>query len=115
MRARLARVETGPPAPWTLEEACALLAVVWRELGVLRAENAALRTRVEALEARLAQDSSNSSRPPSSDPPGTPPRRPPPSGRARGGQPGHAAHVRLLVPPEEVDRFVEHYPATCGR
>src|SRR5438067_7283556 len=91
MRARLARVETGPPAPRTLEEACALLAVVWRELGVLRAENAALRTRVEALEARLAQNSSNSSRPPSSDPPGTPPPRPP--GRRPRPAPGRPARA----------------------
>jgi transposase len=101
-------VETGPPTLRSLDEANAVVAALW-------AQNAALRARVEELEARLGRDSSNSSRPPSSDPPGTPPRRPPPTGRARGGQRGHPAHVRLLVPAERVDHVVEHYPAACAR
>ncbi len=114
-------MDAGLPPPRTLDEACAVLAVVWQDLVALRAENADLRAenarlvaRVAELAARLARTSANSSRPPSSDPPGTPPRRPPPSGRARGGQPGHPAHIRLLVPPERVDQVVEHFPAACA-
>jgi transposase len=76
---------------------------------------AALTARVRNLEARLGQNSSNSSRPPSSDPPGAK-RRPPtgPSGRRPGGQPGHAAHQRVAVPPERVDAVVNHWPAQCA-
>src|SRR3989442_15813112 len=116
-------MDAGVPTPRTLEEACAPLVVLWGEVVALRADNAALRVenarlvaRVEELEARLAQTSANSSRPPSYDPPGAPrPPRPPPSGRARGGQPGHTAHVRLLVPGDEVAQVIEHYPAASGR
>ena len=80
------------------------------------AEVAALREEVRALKARLGQHSGNSSRPPSSDPPQAP-RKPPavPSGRGRGGQPGHVAHQRALLPPERVDSIVEHRPQTCAR
>jgi transposase len=95
-------------------EVRAYIALLEGHVGALAAELAALRGRVENLEARLNQHSANSSRPPSSDPPGTPPRRSPPSGRSRGGQPGHRAHIRLLVPPERIDRVVEHYPAVCA-
>jgi transposase len=109
------------PAPATLEDAMALLGALWEEVVHLRAEtrrlqdaNAGLVARVQELEARLGQTSSNSSRPPSSDPPDAPPRVPsPPSGRSRGGQPGHAAHQRVLVPVEQVDQVLDHWPATC--
>ncbi len=76
----------------------------------------ALQGRVRELEARLGQNSSNSSRSPSSDPPQAP-RRPTatPTGRARGGQPGHAAHQRPLVPLERVNEIVAHRPAQCGQ
>ncbi|NOJ79792.1 IS66 family transposase [Myxococcus xanthus] len=65
------------------------------------------------LEARLSQNSSNSSKPPSSDVPGTP--RPPKktTGRRPGGQPGHKKHERRLLPPEAVQRFVELVPKEC--
>jgi transposase len=100
-------MDTAPPMAQTLDEANALLAVLWAEL-------VRLRERVAELEARLGQNSSNSSRPPSSDPPSAPaPARGGPSGRKRGGQPGHVAHQRILVPPERVDRVVEHWPAVC--
>jgi transposase len=77
-------------------------------------EVAALREAVRDLRARVGQHSGNSSRPPSSDPPQAPRRPPaPPSGRGRGGQPGHLAHQRAVVPPERVDHIVDHRPATC--
>jgi transposase len=75
-----------------------------------------LERRIADLEARLGQDSSNSSKPPSSDPIGVkrrPPRRP--SGRRRGGQPGHERHTRAIVPPERLDAVVECRPASCRR
>jgi transposase len=101
-------------APRTLEDALALLDVGCAELVALRAENARLQARVQELEARLGQHSTNSSRPPSSDPPETPPRpAAPPSGRRRGGQPGHPPHQRALVPREQVDQLVAHWPTHC--
>lgn len=77
---------------------------------------AALEQRVRELEARLAQTSGNSSRPPSSDPPGAPPpARPRHTGRSRGGQPGHERHTRELVPPDEVTRAHVIKPHACRR
>ena len=91
----------------SLEEALAVVRVLWDEVVRLRA-------RVQELEARLGQNSRNSSRPPSSDPPETPPRPPaPPTGRRRGGQPGHPPHQRALVSLEQVDQLVAHWPAHC--
>ena len=75
----------------------------------------ALERRVRELEARLTQDSTNSSRPPSADPPGTVRPAAPTSGRRRGGQPGHQGHHRTRVPPERVDAVVEHRPTACRR
>jgi transposase len=64
--------------------------------------------RIAALEARLSQDSSNSSKPPSSDPLHVKRRAPrPPSGKARGGQRGHKRHTRELVPPERLTGVVD--------
>jgi transposase len=73
-----------------------------------------LQARVCELEARLGQDSSNSSRPPSSDPPQAPVRpKAPPSGRKRGGQPGHRGACRGLLPVEQVDEIVPVVPERC--
>ena len=66
--------------------------------------------RIEDLEARLRQNSSNSSKPPSSDPPGALRRESEPSGRRRGGQPGHKHHKRELLPLEQVSKAVELVP-----
>ena len=83
---------------------------------MLRGDNAALKERVAELEQRLRQSSRNSSLPPSQDPPSSPPRpRKPGSGRQRGGQPGHEGRHRPLLPLEQVDRVVEHWPARCAR
>lgn len=84
------------------------------ENAVLYAENAALHERVQELEARLGQNSANSSRPPSSDPPQAPVRpQAPPSGRKRGGQPGHRGACRGLLPVEQVDELVAVVPDHC--
>ena len=98
------------------EDLLALIAALQAQVVQVRAENAALRERVRVLEARLGQNSSNSSRPPSSDPPSAPPRPPQrPSGRARGAQPGHEAHLRQRLPEAQVTTVVDHWPSSCRR
>ena len=96
------------------------------ELEQLRAQVSAqaklieeLRQRITELEARLAKDSHNSSKPPSSDPPF---RKPPPrsqrkpSGRKPGGQPGHRGATRALVDePDEVVIVPLAGRCACGR
>lgn len=73
-----------------------------------------LRLKVAELEARMAKNSSNSSKPPSSDPPWTPrPRGKERTGRKRGGQKGHKGHHRELLAPEECDAVMEHRPSRC--
>jgi transposase len=76
---------------------------------------ARLAKRIEELEARLKQNSSNSSKPPLSDPPGAPRREGEPSKRGRGGQPGHKHHKRELLPLEQVTNVVALVPARCRR
>src|SRR5919199_1701675 len=89
-------------------------AALWVENAALRVENAALHERVQELEARLGQNSANSSRPPSSDSPQVPVRpKAPPSGRKRGGQPGHRGAFRQLLPIEQVDEVVVVVPERC--
>jgi transposase len=82
----------------------------------LREENRRLVRRVEALEARLKQDSRNSSRPPSSDPPQIRYNRPPkpPSGKKPGGQPGHEGTTREFMASSKVDKILELWPEECG-
>lgn len=103
------------------------------ELAHLRAENAALRAqlaqqaeqivqllqRIQELEARLAKDSHNSSKPPSSDPPF---KKPPPrslrqrSGKKPGGQKGHPGATRSLVDtPEHTVVVPLNGTCACGR
>ena len=70
--------------------------------------------RVAALEARLNQNSSNSSKPPSAEPlhvKRQPPR--PASRKRRGGQAGHERHTRALVPHEQLAGVVEVRPHGC--
>lgn len=82
---------------------------------------AALRTRFEMLERRVADleerlntNSTNSSKPPSSDPPSVKRRPPvPASGKKRGGQPGHRHLPRALVPPEQLRQVIECKPQEC--
>lgn len=76
---------------------------------------AELREHIGELEARLAQNSTNSSKPPSSDGPGgVRPAVAKPKGRKRGGQPGHRGHHRMLLPPERVDEVEVHTPKSCA-
>ena len=97
-----------------------------KENAELRAENAELRAAVakltelvRELQARLDQDSSNSSRPPSSDPPWKKPERKAKKKekgkRKRGGQPGHKKHERSLLPVEEVDELIVLKADACAR
>ena len=111
-------IETTLPLPaelWVTVPApaqAALLALV----ATLRSENTALQERIRDLEARLGQDSSNSSRPPSADPPqaaAKQKRQSAPTGRRRGGQPGHPGSFRSLLPVEQVDDVVVVVPAQC--
>lgn len=73
--------------------------------------------RIDDLERRLAQDSSNSSKPPSSDSPWAKRRkgRRPPSDKRQGAQPGHPGRAREPTPPEDVDEIVDHEPDRCTR
>jgi transposase len=99
------RPESIPQATWDLipPEAQAVVAVVI----------AAFEARIADLEARLEQNSANSSRPPSSDPPHLKPAPPrPPSGKRRGGQPGHRRHERVRLEPDQV---VQVRPESCRR
>jgi transposase len=83
-------------------------------VGELVEANQRLEARVGELERRLNRSSRNSSLPPSQDPPSAPPRRGgKSSGRGRGGQPGHEGRHRRLLPPEQVDEVVEHWPERC--
>ncbi len=73
---------------------------------------------IRELKRRLKRSSMNSSLPSSSDPPHLKrQRQKKKTGRRRGAQPGHEPHQRSLLPPERVDRFVDHYPTLsrhCG-
>jgi transposase len=83
-------------------------------VGQLRSALDAALTRIADLEARLRQNSSNSSRPPSSDSPFV---KPAPkslrgrSGRKPGGQSGHQG--RTLMQVERPDRVIRYEPKRC--
>jgi transposase len=96
-------------------EAVAVIADLRAQLAQRDATIASLVARVEALEARLGKNSSNSSKPPSSDDPFT---KPKPhslrgkSGRRPGKQPGQPGG-RLKPRPDPDQRRV-HVPEMCG-
>src|SRR5215211_1374368 len=83
-------------------------------LAALEQAVAVLTARLAEVEARLAQTSRNSSRPPSSDPPGTPRAPSPAQGRRAGGQPGHPGSFRALCDPTAVDAIVACVPEQCA-
>ena len=78
----------------------------------MRAKLAAAEARIVELQARLGQNSQNSSKPPSSDMPGT---RSPEvrrgKRRRRGGQPGHVG--RFAAEPDHVDHVKQYRASTC--
>ncbi len=79
----------------------------------LQAQVAALAVQVETLQARLAKDSHNSSKPPSSDGLARKPKSLRKlSGRKPGGQLGHRGETLHLVATPDV--VVEHRPAACA-
>jgi transposase len=80
----------------------------------LEAAVALLQERVRELEARLSQNSTNSSKPPSSDGPGVVREPKKPTGKTRGGQPGHRGHHRQVQSAERVDEVVIHRAEACG-
>jgi transposase len=91
-----------PPEIWTATPAAAQALIV------------GLQARIRELEARLGQNSANSSRPPSTDPPHAPPRqKASAAGRKRGGQPGHRGAYRALLPVDQVDEVVVVVPQIC--
>ena len=73
--------------------------------------------RLEAVEARLKQDSTTSQRPPSTDSPYKKTKTRTPSGdtpsRKAGGQPGHPGHWQSLLAPTET-RVLAPQPCVCG-
>ena len=76
---------------------------------------AQLMARVAELEARLAQNSSNSGKPPSSDPPGKRDERlkPKASGQSAADSLG-TRDTGELLPPEAVTATEEHFPEKCA-
>ena len=80
----------------------------------LTAELTTVQTRLQALEARLALDSHNSSQPPSRAEPSTPAPKSlrQRSGRTPGGQPGHPGTTLAWSETPEV--VVRHRPTTCA-
>ena len=86
---------------------------------IMRAEIQRLTDQVLELQEQLGQNSSNSSKPPSSDNPGNQAddkrkkRNKRKKQRKRGGQKGHRGNHRALLPPDQVARFVDHFPEQC--
>jgi transposase len=73
-----------------------------------------LEARVKELEARLGQNSSNSSLPPSQNPLNAPkPTAKSPSKRKPGGQPGHPGHHKTRLPPDRVQHAILLIPSHC--
>ena len=130
---RLFRVCVSVHLPWRDPFLCGELGVVERaeaeaildgdretaiavlmQVGELIEANRRLEARVAELEQRLNRSSRNSSLPPSQDPPSAPPRpKKPASGRKPGGQPGHEGTNRPLLPLEQVDEVIDHWPERC--
>ena len=81
----------------------------------LQDELTQLRARVEALEARLTQNSTTSHRPPSSDSPYKKPRQRTASTTPRkaGGKPGHPGHRQALLPPTTIQELLPER-CSCG-
>jgi transposase len=91
----------------------------------LAASGERLEERVRRLEEQSRQSSRNSSKPPSQDPPRSrAERRAEARAKAKawakgegertvGGQPGHSGAGRELLPEDQVDEIVDHFPDAC--
>ena len=70
---------------------------------------------IQELQAKLNQNSSNSSLPPSADPLHAPkPKGRKKSKRKPGGQPGHPPHLKQLLPPDRVQKVIPFVPEQCA-
>jgi transposase len=88
--------------PMPLPDGLAIPAEDWQQTPTsVRHQFLSLLKRVEALEARLHRDSSNSSRPPSTDAPSAKRQRRTPAVERRkpGAKPGHPDHQQVLLEP----------------
>jgi transposase len=81
-----------------------------RDLATAMDRIAQLEAEVATLKAKLAENSSNSHKPPSTDPPESERPQKEPSGRKPGGQPGHPKHLRRFLVP---DRTFHLRPDKC--
>jgi transposase len=94
----------------------ALFQTLWKRLAALEEQNAQLSARVQELEARLAKDSHNSSKPPSSDAFNKPKPKPcnlrQKTDKRPGGQPGHPGHTLELV--DNPEHTLVHVPTICA-
>lgn len=99
----------------------------WELVRGLLGEIAKLQERVARIEEQSRRDSRNSSSPPSQDPPKTRAERRAQARkkakawskregetREQGAQPGHKGSGRKLLPEDQVDEIVDHYPDACG-
>jgi len=93
----------------------ALIAQQQAAIQVLTEKVQQLERTVAELTERLNRNSRNSHLSPSSDGPGAREGDKPKGGSRRqpGGQPGHRGHHRSLLPPDQVDHIVHHFPAEC--
>ncbi len=86
-------------------------------IAALRQELVEAHATIAELRARLGRDSRNSDKPPSTDGPGSRRRRERKSrhtGRKPGGQEGHEAHHRQLLPEDQVDEVKEVLSRECS-
>jgi transposase len=95
----------------------AKLAAALERIDALLEENARLGGRVEELERKLGENSSNSGKPPSLDSPGDRAARAKdaPTGRRPGGQPGHKGKRRERLPADQVTSQTDCFPPECRR
>src|SRR3954452_19177377 len=94
--------------------ACPHCAELQQRVGELEAIVRQQQAVIQELTAKLGQNAGNSSIPPSANPPGAPkPVVKPKSKRPPGAQPGHAPHLKQLLPPERVKTVVPFVPDQC--
>ena len=114
----LAIYHTGPEAVvQVLLQLSLQVELLQKQVAAQQVQIAVLQQRVEELEAQLAKNSSNSSKPPSSD--GLKKNKPRPrslrkkSGRKPGGQKGHKGHTLKMV--EKPDHIIIHSVVECEK